>query len=195
MRQGTIVTVPPSGHPLSLAEAKRQLRIEEADTDQDAHITALIAAAHRMIERELGYPILRQTRQTHLMQFPCGPIWLAGGHDLEVLSIQYRDSAGAVQLLDPAKYALDAISRPAQVLPASGQVWPATSFGPGAVMVEWRAGWPNAAEVPEDLVHAMKLLVAHWDQNREAVVVATVATEVQLALAALLAPFRVPFVA
>jgi len=195
MRQGTIVTVKPDGHPLSVFEAKRQLRLEPEDTDQDDHVADLCAAAHRKVERELGYPILRQTRQTHLSGFPCGPVWLGGGDSLVVQSITYRDTANAAQPLDPADYAVDAVSRPAQVYPAPLKSWPSTTCTPGAVIIEWQAGWENPSDVPEDLIHAMKLLVGHWDQNREAVVVGSISTEVQIALDDLLAQFRFPFFA
>lgn len=195
MRQGTIVTVKPDGHPLSVAEAKRQLRLEPDDTDQDDHVADLCAAAHRKVERELGYPILRQTRETHLSNFPRGPIWLGGGDSLSILSIRYRDPLNALQTLDPSAYALDAVSRVAQVYPAPSATWPSTVCTPGAVVVEWQAGAVNPSDVAEDLIHAMKLLVGHWDQNREAVVVGTISSEVQVALDDLLFQFRVPFVA
>lgn len=195
MRQGTIVTVKPVGHPLSVEEAKRQLRIDPEDADQDNHIADLCAAAHRKVERELGYPILRQTRETHLSGFPRGAIWLGGGDSLSILSIRYRDTANALQTLDPADYSLDAVSRVAQVYPAPLKTWPSTTCTPGAVIVEWQAGWALATDTPEDLIHAMKLLVGHWDQNREAVVVGTISSEVQVALDDLLSQFRIPFVA
>lgn len=195
MRQGTIVTVKPDGHPLSVCEAKRQLRLEPDDTDQDDHIADLCAAAHRKIERELGYPILRQTRATHLSGFPRGPIWLGGGDSASILSISYRDTSNAVQTLDAADYSLDAVSRVAQVYPAPLKSWPSTTCTPGAVIVEWQAGWTVPSEVPEDLIHAMKLLVGHWDQNREAVVVGAISAEVQIALDDLLSQFRIPFIA
>lgn len=195
MRQGTIVTVKPDGHPLAVFEAKRQLRIEPEDTDQDDHIADLCAAAHRKIERELGYPILRQTRETHLTGFPRGPIWLGGGDAPEIVSIQYRDTANALQTLDAKTYALDGVSRLARVYPAPAASWPSTVCTPSAVVITWRAGWDKPSDVPEDLIHAMKLLVGHWDQNREAVVVGTISTEVQIALEDLLDQFRVPFVA
>ncbi len=195
MRQGTIVTVKPEGNPLSVFEAKRQLRLEPDDTDQDDHVADLCGAAHRKIERELGYPILLQTRETHLSKFPCGSIWLGGGDSPSILSIRYRDSQNVVQTLDPSRYSLDAVSRVAQVYPAPSATWPSTVNTPSAVVVEWRAGWEKPSDVPEDLIHAMKLLVGHWDQNREAVVVGTISTEVQVALDDLLSQFRVPFVA
>lgn len=195
MRQGTIITVNSDGSALSVFDAKRQLRIEPQDTDQDDHIGELCAAAHRKIERELGYPVLVQTRETHLSGFPRGPIWLGGGEGPSIVSIRYRDPLNAVQTLDPSAYSLDAVSRPAQVFPAPLATWPSTVCTPGAVVVEWRAGWPNPSDVPEDLIHAMKLLVGHWDQNREAVIVGAVPAVVQIALDDLLSQFRVPFVA
>lgn len=195
MRQGTIVTVRPEGHPLSLADAKRQLRIEAEDTDQDDHITSLCAAAHRHIERDLGYPILRQTRETHLSSFPGGPIWLGGGDSLTVLELRYTDAAGTAKVLANNAYAVDAVSQIAKVYPAPAKPWPATAAVPGAVVVEWQAGWSTPADVPDDLLHAMKLLVGHWDQNREAVVVGSINSDLRLALDDLLSPFRLPFIA
>lgn len=195
MRQGTIVTVKSDGFALSVLDAKRQLRIEPQDTDQDDHIADLCAAAHRKVERELGYPILVQTRETHLSGFPRGPIWLGGGDNLTILSIRYRDRLNVLQTLDASAYSLDAVSRVAQVYPAPSATWPSTLCTPGAVVIEWRAGWDKPSDVPEDLIHAMKLLVGHWDQNREAVVIGTISSEVQIALDDLLFQFRVPFVA
>jgi uncharacterized phiE125 gp8 family phage protein len=194
MRQGTIVTVPPVGHPLSVEQAKQQLKIVPEYTADDTEISGFCAAAHRKIERELGYPILRQTRATHLFGFPCGPIWFAGGVNPEITSIQYRDSANALQTLDPAAYALDAVSLPAQVYRAPATTWPATVSVPGAVIVTWQGGWANAADVPDDLIMAMKILVAHWDQNREAVVDGGTPAEVQTVIDDLLFQFRVNFI-
>ena len=195
MRQGTIVTVRPQGHPLSVFEAKRQLRIEAADTDQDDHIESLCAAAHSHIERALGYPILRQTRETHLAQFPRGPIWLGSGAELTVLQVRYADTAGTMQVLPESGYDVDAVSRIAKVYPAMNAPWPGTASGPSAVVVEWQAGWDNPTDVPDDLLHAMKLLVGHWDQNREAVVVGSINSEVRVALDDLLSQHRLPFIA
>ncbi|HEY8604720.1 head-tail connector protein [Tsuneonella suprasediminis] len=189
MRQGTIVTDMPVGHPLSVAEAKRQLRIEQDDTDQDDHIADLCAAAHRKAERDIGYPILRQTRETHLSDFPRAPIWLGGGDAPEVVSIRYRGSDNQVQNLAATEYVLDAVSRPAQVFPANGS-WPRTAGLPGSVVIEWRAGWDDANDVPDDLLQAMKLIVGHWFLYREAVLAGTVSSDVEVALDNLLSPFR-----
>lgn len=194
-RQGTITTVRPDGHPIGVAEAKRQLRIDDDDTDQDEFLAALCAAAHRSIENQLGYPILRQTRQTHLFGFPCGLIWLGGGDLLTVGSVKYYDTAGAQQTLAGTDYIVDAISRPATLHPALFKDWPSTQDRPGAVVIDWMAGWALASDVPEDLIQAMKLLIGHWDQNREAVVTGTISTAIQMSVDWLLEEHRINFFA
>lgn len=191
MRQGTIIVTPPDGHPVSIAAAKLQLQIEDEYTDLDAHIGSLCAAAHRKLESELGYPILRQTRQTQLHRF-CGadPVWLGMGHDLQVDAVSYVNTAGVTQPLASTAYLIDAVSQPRALWPAYQTNWPDVRPGPGAVKINWTAGWAKASDVPEDLIHAMKLLIGHWDQNREAVINGSISTAVQLTWDDLLFPWR-----
>lgn len=189
-RQGTVTITPSRGHPVSVADAKQQLRIDADDTSADDHIARLCAAAHRAVENSLGYPILRQTRRTALFGFPAGcGLWLGGGDALTVSAVRYFDTSGVQVTLPPTAYYLDAISRPAALYPAGS--WPATLTRPGSVEVDWVAGWAKASDVPEDLVHAMKLLISHWDQNREAVVIGSISSTVQLTVDALLEPWRI----
>lgn len=195
MRQGTIVTVAPASEPLSLADARLQLRLDAEDTDQDAHVAKLIAAARAHIEGAYGIPIIRQTRQTHLFGFGCGPVWLGDGHDIAVTQVQYYDAAGILQTLEPTDYLVDHISRPAKLWPAPLKAWPSVLDRPSAVQITWEGGWTDADAVPEDLAQAMKLLIGHWDQNREAVALGTISTEVQVALDACMQPYRCQFIA
>lgn len=189
MRQGTIVTALPQVAALTLDDARQHLRITPDDTDQDDSILALVRAAERHVERELGMPIMRQTRATHLNCFPCGAIWLGTGADLEVDSVNYVSASGAPTLLSGNSYFLDAVSRPAAIYPATS--WPAVTVRPSAVVVTWAAGYEDADDVPDDLRHALRLLIGHYDMNREAVVAGAM-VELPLAVDALLRGFRVP---
>lgn len=195
MRQGTIVTVAPVGEPLTLADARLQLRLDEEDTDQDVHVAKLIAAARAHIEGSYGIPIIRQTRETHLFSFGGGPVWLGDAHNIEVTLVQYYDAAGVLQTLAPTAYIVDHISRPAKLWPAPMTAWPSALCRPSGVQITWQGGWADAEAVPEDLAHAMKLLIGHWDQNREAVALGTISTEIQVALDACLQPYRCLFIA
>jgi len=189
-RQGTIVLARPDGHPVSVMDAKRQLRIDPDDTDQDEMIAALCATAHRTIESQLGYPILRQTRQTHLKGFPTGEIWLGGGELLTVSAVTYYDTAGVQQTLASTDYIVDAVSRPATLQAAPFKDWPSTQPRAGAVAITWSAGWATASDVPEDLSRAMLLLIGHYEQNREAVVIGQTSTALDMAVDMLIEPYR-----
>ena len=194
LRQGTRVTVPPVGHPLSLADAKLHLRIESDDTWQDDQIDLLCGAVHRKLETDLGFPVLRQTRRTALDGFPAGgdrAIWIGGGDDPAISSFTWLDSTATPQPLTAGThYVLDAISSPARVVPIPGTSWPSPLRRPGAVVIDWTAGWAMAAAVPEDLMHAQKLLLGHWFENREAVLAGTIASEVPLGYQALVEGWR-----
>jgi uncharacterized phiE125 gp8 family phage protein len=192
MRQGTIILVQPVAQPLTLADAKDQLRIDAADILQDVYIGGLIAAAHRSVESTLGYPIMRQKRQTQAEGFPSnGGMWLGTGDNLIVDQVEYMGSNGVPVVLANTGYAVDAVSRPARILPAFNTPWPTLRAREvGAVKVDWTAGWANAAAVPADIVHAIKLMIGHWFENREAVVVGTISTALQFSVDALLSPWR-----
>lgn len=189
LRQNSIVTVQPASEPVTLAQARTQLGMEAADTSKDTELNRWIAAAHRYVENALGYPIITQTRQTHLRGFPAsnGAIWIGAGAELTVDSVTYYDSVGASTVLNSANYIVDTASLPAEVVPAVNYSWPATQTRPGAVVIEWTAGWADGDDVlayAPELIHAMLLLIGHWDLNREAV--GTVTREMEFAVSALL---------
>ncbi len=192
MRQGTIVTVPANGNAVDLAAAKRQLRIASGDNSQDVFLAELCTAAHYAIEKQLGFPVLRQTLQTHLFNFPCGPICLGAGL-VTVSSVKFYDLAGTLQTFPSTDYIVDTISRPAWVHLVPDKTWPATQARPSAVYIEWTGGWATAADVPETIKQAMKLLISHWDQNREAVVIGQIPAALQMSVDWLLEAYRVSF--
>lgn len=195
MRQGTVVTVKPEVRALTVAEAKRHLRFEQSFTAEDEHVARLCRAAEQHVENMLGFPIMAQTRETHLASFPCGGIWLSAGPDLNVVSVHYINTAGVETLLAATDYKVDKVSRPAAIYAAPLKTWPSVQCQPGAVRITWQSGWEKEDDVPADLVHAMKLLVGHWDQNREAVVAGSISKEIELAVKDLLTPHKIPFIA
>jgi len=53
------LTAPPAGEPLTLAEAKAFLRIEE--TAEDTYVTSLIATSRQQVEAALGLALMDQS--------------------------------------------------------------------------------------------------------------------------------------
>jgi uncharacterized phiE125 gp8 family phage protein len=165
-------TVDPVGDVLTLADMKVHLHVEAADTGQDTDIQGKINAAVRRVDgpRGLGIALLDQTWRLSLDRWPCFEVELPLGPVKAVTSVTYVDVNGAVQTLDPSLYELDLDKRPARLFPTFGNYWPLARLKPGAVKITFTAGYGAAANVPEDIVLALKLLTAHWFEHREAVV-------------------------
>ena len=185
----------PAQEPLTLEEAKRFLRIT---TDaEDEVVAALVAAARKRIERGTELALITQTVEVKLDGF-----WGSCAIDLpmpplqEVVSIQYLDGAGALQTLPADTYKVSTHRRPGRVWLASGKSWPATRPQPEAVTVTFKAGFgddPAAllAKAP-NLVQAVRLLVGHYDQHREAVLAGVAPVLVPEGVEALMAGERIP---
>jgi len=112
-----------------------------------------------------------------------------------VTSIKYLDTAGDEQTLDSAAYRVDIYSHPARITPAYGYTWPALRDVINAITIEFVTGYGDeVTDVPEDLRHAIRLLAAHYFDERSATSTEAPKT-VPLTYARLLYPFRVDLIA
>jgi uncharacterized phiE125 gp8 family phage protein len=138
------------------------------NTTGDPLLTIFIAAAGKLAEQELDRALVTRTTDLYLDAFPCEPAYEIRLPPIQsVTSITYTDTAGVAQVLDPAAYTVDAISRPARIVPAYGYSWPTTRAIPNAVKVRFVEGYGAAALVPACVKHWMALHVkAAWD-NRD----------------------------
>lgn len=148
---------------MTLAEAKRYLRVFHDDDDDD--ITSMIAAAEASIEgpNGIGIALLSQTWRLSLDHFPC-EIIVPLGPVTGVTSVTYRDDAGADQSVSGLRYDLD--QQPLRIWPARDTSWPSVACEPGAVKITFECGYQT---LPQDLRWALLLLVGHFYENREAV--------------------------
>lgn len=179
----TLLT-PAEAWPVTLTEAKAHCRVTHSD--EDTLITGLIKAATRHVEQNLSMSIAEQQWLLTLDEF-ADNIELLRGPVIEVDSVEYIDEAGDTQTADAELYFTDLMSRPAWIVLNTGQVWPATMAGVNMVSITYTAGM---TAVPDDLKHAILLLIGHWYQNREAAVVATISSTLELAVDSLLQPYR-----
>lgn len=160
----------PAALALALPAAKAQVGAVEFD-DDDARISDAIAAAIAHVDgpNGLGLAMINQTWRLSLDRWPpCIEIPLTPVSS--VTSIKYRDPADVEQTLDPALYALDLDQQPVRIVPAVGVTWPTPRLRPGAIKIEFVAGYgATEADVPADLRQALKLLVSHFYANTDAV--------------------------
>jgi uncharacterized phiE125 gp8 family phage protein len=178
------VTVAPTSEPITLAQAKEQVRVID-DTSQDDLLNAYIVAARTHVEAVTGTKLVSQTVVMKaecwgdLFHLPTGPIQ-------SISSITYVDSAGDTQTLATSVYEtrLDGIA-PSIVL-KYGQSWPSIRSG-SLITVTGVAGYTS---IPASIIHAVKLLVADWFAVREDTNVGNIVNTMPNSVMALLANHR-----
>ena len=165
------VVTPPAAF-ISLADAKSQCRIEANVTDEDALLTALVAAACGWLDGPsgwLGRSIGVQTLELRDRAFGCDR--LPYGPVIEIESIQYLDALGAEQTIDEDDYQL--LSN-GSIEPAYNQSWPAIGQGEQSVRIRYTAGYPDTegddahSTVPAAIRQATLLVIGFLYANREA---------------------------
>lgn len=171
---------------IELALAKAHLRAE--GSAEDVLIQSYIDAAAAHVEGVIGKLLVRRAVVQDFARFGTAlgdwlPLWW--GPDPASFSIDYLDAAGvAASVADPR------VVRDRIYAPVAG--WPvALDYSP--IALGYTAGFGVGAgltPVPADLVQAQLMLVAHWWNNREAVNVGNIVTEMPLAVEAILAKHR-----
>ena len=179
-------------HPLSLGEVKAHLRV--LSSAEDAHIGWLMHAALEYLEGVdgrggiTGRSLVRRTREAAWEAFPATDRLEIPLPPLEAVeAIQYVDTSGALQTLDPSAYEVAPESLFGLVALKTGRAWPPTAIGLRAVRVRFLAGYPDAA-FPKDLRAALLLHIGHLYANRESVAEKS-GTVVPQAYEALIAPY------
>jgi uncharacterized phiE125 gp8 family phage protein len=111
---------------------------------------------------------------------------------ISVSSVSYYDGNGVQRTLTAGDdYLVDPTSCPGRIFPAQGKNWPATQDRPGAVLVTYTAGYASREAIPGTMVHALRLLLGHWFENREAVTLKSDAAELPMGVQFLLDKVRI----
>lgn len=183
------VTTPPASEPVTLAEAKAHLRVS-IDDDDDL-ISELIATARELCELWTSRAFLTTTFRLTLNRFPgqlfdpwgvfrnterepygvLFPIPIPVADLISVTSLSYVDVNGSTVVLDPSLYQVET-GAPGRVYPAYGRTWPASRIQAEAITIVFVAGFTaDPAQLPKRVKAAIKLLVSHLYENREATTV------------------------
>jgi uncharacterized phiE125 gp8 family phage protein len=174
--------------PITLADAKAFLRV--AHSDDDAVISALIAAARSQVEAQTRRALITQTWRLVRDCWPGdGRIAVTPAPLRSVTAARVYDAAGTAHAVDPAVFVAD---RAAALL----AFVPGTLTAPGrlaaGIEIDVEVGYGDAGtNVPEALRQALFLLVAHWYENRGLIAVGHAVAVLPATIAALIAPYRV----
>jgi uncharacterized phiE125 gp8 family phage protein len=184
-----VLTAAPAAEPISLAEAKAHLRIDV--DDEDALISSLIVAARMFVERTLGLALISQGWSYFLDFWPRSTcVTLSISPVQAVGTVTLHDTDGGATVVDAEDYAVDALSSPARVVFKSAPP-PVVTRELNAFEIAFTAGYGDeASDVPAPIRQALMLLVAHWFERREPVVLGAGAQEVPATVAGLLLPYR-----
>lgn len=181
----TLITAP-SGDVIALDQAKLAARVDHAE--EDALIASFVAAATRRLDGRngvLGRCLLAQT-----WRWPApGGLCVEHHFDLpdaiSVAGISYLDDAGIRQSVDASGFVLE------QTVRGSALVWGGVGVMPSVsdrVDIDVSFGFGAPADVPEDIKQAIRMMVAHFYEHREAVGADTMA-EMPLGAQAMLQPW------
>lgn len=168
LERATRVATPPSEEPLSLAEAREHLRVD--DSLEDPVISRAIAAARQFAEAFLHRKLCTTGLELQLSGFPSGQIDLPFPPLQAAASVTYVDTAGEEQelLFASGDFQADTVSEPGRIYPCYGQSWPTPRSQPAAVTVAFTAGYGAASAVPDQVKQAMLLHVGALYADREA---------------------------
>lgn len=191
-------TQKPLMYPVELIESKADLRVQH--TAEDTLIEGLIAAATDFMDVPNGAINKALITQTWSLSVRCADryyrIHLPITPVQSISSITYYDSDNTQQTLDPADFYLHGDEEWCYIEPKPGTTWPAVFDRLDAITVTFVAGFgDDSTAVPNSIRQAMRLLIAHWYQNREAVVIGTITAELPLAVQSLISMNRKGWVA
>lgn len=160
---------PPVVEPLSLAEARLHLRLD--DTAEDTLVAALIVAARQFAERHLGRALITQGFRLWLDGWPAGrrALDLPRPPLAAIEGVTVYDEDGVGILVDPATYLADVVATPGRLVLRAGVSPPFGGRAANAIAVDYVAGFgPAAGDVPEPIRRGMALLLGHLFESREA---------------------------
>lgn len=185
-----------------------------------ALIARNIKAARKKCEEELGLSLVTKTLEVAVSNFftltdpsrnpiytdqgyrddysnfiGVNGIYLPGGPIRSIVSVNYVNPEGVDIVMPPADYRFSRYTRRPIIVPSYGNYWPSVRTDIDAVRIRYTAGFPSTDSppqgVPEPIIAAMHLLIAHLHNYREAVHSGTVSVgELPLGVRYLLSSYR-----
>lgn len=173
----------------NIADASLGAAVPSTNTTEDPILADCIEAAREYAETFLSKRIITQTWDLTLDFFPslCGAIRLPYPPLQSISSITYLDTNGTSTTLSSSLYTADIKSQPGRIYPAWGETWPATQDIQNAVTIRYVCGYGAAtSSVPAKVRQAIKILTAHYYDERNPMITGTIISPVPLSVDSLL---------
>lgn len=198
----------PTVEAITVDELREYARV---DSKAEARTMGLIAkAAREYYEKITGLALLQQTWRLELDRAPLGTtidlpraplLAVAAGDDPAVVvnGITYIDSAGATRTISSDDYVAPRAGVAGAFVPLAldpDASWPDLGSYPGALRIEFNAGFGTTAEtVPEEIRLAVLMLAAWWYESRLPINIGNIVNPLPTHLDSLIEMHRVAFVA
>lgn len=188
---GLSLVTGPTTDPVTLAEAKAHCRV--SIPDDDGLIAGYILAARSYVEGQTHRMMLTQTWDCTFdycwptkgcyrhISIPLSPVQ-------SVTAVSYVDTDGTTQTLATDQYTVVNNRTTAFIKQAYNTFWPTIRWVPDVITVRVVVGY---TQIPHELRQAILMLVGHFYEQRESVVVGQTPAEVPMSVEALISPFRV----
>ena len=168
------MVVPPVAEAISLDEVREHL-VVEAGVD-DALLLDYLRSACRVAEEMTGLAPSAARYEASFDVFPRGrEILLPRPPFTALVEFVYVPAegvdAGTEVDVPVALFYVDETAEPARLVLADGESWPTARLRSSGVRVRFDAGYVTAADMPGALRQGILMLIAHWYQTREAILV------------------------
>lgn len=177
MNEPVVVTAP-AETPVSLAELKAHLRVD--DDTEDALLTTMIKGASETAELYLGRSLITQTLRLSLDR------WLAGQTDVpwanaprivemarppvqSIASVTTYDDDDQPSVVDTGVYRLaNGSNDRARLVLRKGRAWPMGLRANDAIEIDYVAGYGDtSADIPEQIRQGLLALIGFWFEHRD----------------------------
>ena len=183
---------------LPVADAKAHMNIDSTFTIDDDLIESYIMADIDYCEKYMVRKLINQTWKLWLDFFPSSnAIIMPFGNLTSVTSIKYTDTNDDQTTFSTDNYSVDTNSVPGRIVLNFGKSWPSAQLGPLLpIEIEFVSGYGAAAAniTDEMIIHALKMMVAHYYENREPLYISTnsnTVTPLEKTVDSLLYPHRI----
>ena len=162
------ITSEPATEPITLVEAKAHLRVDFSD--EDDYIDTLIISARKYCEAYCNRVFITQTWRQNENEWN-NPIQLKVNPVVSVTSLKYYDTNESQQTItdSSANYQKDLNSDVAKIYEGLTNAFPAIGSTINPIEIITVCGYGAASDVPDDIKHAIKIMVSWMYENREGV--------------------------
>ena len=203
-RQAYVVHTKPAAEPILLEDLKDYIRDVPEDGAEDNKLTQFITAARQRSEEFTRKSFITQTWTLWMDDFPSrerkdawwdgvrelpiselrtqsSEIWLSKKPLQSVSKINTYDDADVATEFPAASYFVDAPG--GRIVLRDGNVWPVVDRSANGVEIEFVAGYGvSGAFVPQPIIMAMYMTMAHWYENPMAAKVGEIPSEAEMLL-------------